>query len=129
MKIDFEKIRYLIVGGVNTLAGYLIGVGTYKLLFGSIGIWGVGLMANLLAITFSFVTYKVFVFKTPGNWLVEYLKCYVVYGVMALLGMVLLWAFAEMLLMSIWVAQGMVIVCTVLLSYLGHKRFTFVARG
>lgn len=127
--MDFKKIRYLIVGGVNTLAGYSIGVGVYNFLFEAIGIWGVGLMANLLAITFSFATYKLFVFKTQGNWLVEYLKCYVVYGALAVLSIFLLWVFAERLQMSIWLAQGLVIICTVSISYLGHRKFTFAAKG
>lgn len=127
--MDFEKIRYLIAGGVNTLAGYLIGVGAYKFLFDIIGIWGVGLVANLLAITFSFLTYKLLVFKTSGKWLVEYLKCYVVYGTMALVGMLLLWAFVEKMQVSIWLAQAMVMMCTFFLSYLGHKKFTFAVRG
>lgn len=127
--MNSEKIRYLMVGGVNTLAGYLFGVGAYKLLLGYIGIWGVGLVANLLAITFSFVTYKLLVFKTSGKWLAEYLKCYVVYGAMALVGIFLLWLFVEKMQISIWLAQGLIIVCTVFLSYLGHKKFTFAVRG
>lgn len=124
-----EKARYLVVGSVNTVGGYFIGVLAYKIFFEPLGIWMVGLTANIVAISFSFVTYKLLVFQTSGNWLREYLKCYVVYGVMALVGMALLWLFVERLSITIWVAQGLIIGCTVLLSYFGHKKFTFEARG
>lgn len=124
-----EQLRYLLVGGVNTVVGYLIGVGTYELLFEHSNIWVVGFAANIMAITFSFVMYKLLVFKTTGNWLREYISCYVVYGAMAMVGVVLLWLFAEKLDLSIWIAQGLVIGCTVSLSYIGHKKFTFKKMG
>lgn len=126
--MNTEKKRYLFIGGINTLAGYLIGVVVYKLLLDSIGIWCVGIVANIIAITFSFFTNKIFVFKTTGNWILEYLKCYIVYGAMALVGVFLLWAFVEKMKISIFIAQLLVIASTVFLSYLGHKNFTFSLR-
>lgn len=120
-----RQFRYLAVGGANTVFGYLIGILTYKLLYPGFSIWTIGFVGNLFAITFSFVTYKVFVFKTHGQWISEYFKAYLVYGSMALVGIVLLWLYVDVLDMTIWLAQGLVIVSTVILSYVGHSRFTF----
>lgn len=120
-----DKIKYVIVGGINTAAGYLIGILVYKFLFEQFGIWLVGLVSNILSISFSFVTYKQLVFKTSGNWVREYFRCYVTYGALALAGMFLLWMFVQRLNLTIWVAQGLIITCTMLLSYIGHKRYTF----
>ncbi len=120
-----RKLRYLAVGGANTAFGYAIGILAYKLLAPQFSVWTIGCVGNVLAITFSFATYKVFVFKTKGQWISEYFKAYLVYGSMALVGIVLLWLYVDVLYMTIWLAQGLVIVSTVFLSYVGHSRFTF----
>ncbi len=85
----------------------------------------IGVISNILAISFSFVTYKLFVFQTQGRWLTEYLKSYIVYGSSALLGIGLLWLLVGQLMVSIWIAQGIIIIITIIVSYLGHSRFTF----
>lgn len=123
--LNSRKIRYLLVGGLNTLFGYLVGVGVYKLMSHALDVWVIGIVSNMLAISFSFVTYKLFVFKTAGQWLQEYLKAYSVYGAMAIVGIALLWLYVEVLSLSIWLAQGIVIVSTVALSYIGHSKITF----
>lgn len=124
-----EKFIYIVAGVFNTVAGYLFGVAAYKLLMGTIGIWGVGVVTNILSITFAFVTYKLFVFKSSGHWLVEYFKCFMVYGALAPIGIILLWAFAVKIQISIWLAQGLVTASCIILSYLGHKKFTFAVKG
>jgi putative flippase GtrA len=123
--IDVQKLRYLAVGGVNTVVGYGIGVAAYQQLVGSLHIFVIGILANIVAITFSFLTYKTLVFRTNGHWLQEYLKAYVVYGGVAVFGIVLLWLFVNQIGLSIWIAQGLVTMLTVAVSYIGHKRYTF----
>jgi putative flippase GtrA len=127
--IDVQKFRYLAVGGVNTAVGYAIGVAIYQLLADSMHIVGIGIFANIVTITFSFLTYKTLVFRTQGQWLQEYLKAYVVYGGVAVFGIFLLWIFVNTMGISIWLAQGLVILLTVATSYIGHARFTFRAKA
>lgn len=123
--IDAQKLRYLAVGGVNTLVGYVIGVAAYQQLVGSLHIFVIGILANIVAITFSFLMYKAFVFRSNGHWLKEYLKAYLVYGGVAVFGIFLLWLFVNQIELSIWMAQGLVTILTVAVSYIGHKKFTF----
>ena len=120
-----RALRYLVVGGFNTAIGYGIGVGSYLLLASHLPILLIGVIGNVIAISISFVTYKIFVFKTQGQWLTEYAKAFVVYGAMALLGIALLWLLVGHLQLSIWIAQGIIIGATVVISYLSHARFTF----
>jgi putative flippase GtrA len=68
------------------------------------------------------------VFRTQGQWLQEYLRAYVIYGGVAIFGIFLLWLFVNTMGISIWLAQGMVIVLTVAASYIGHTHFTFRAK-
>ena len=120
-----EKIKYLLVGGINTLAGYLIGVGLYKALCNDMNIFLIGAISNILSITVYFFNYKIFVFRTKGMWLLEYMKAYLIYSGTAIIGILLLWIFVHKMEMSIWLCQSLIMVCTVIISYIGHSRYTF----
>jgi putative flippase GtrA len=124
-----RKVRYLLVGGLNTLIGYTIGISTYKAFDNILGIVWIGLISNILSITFSFLSYKILVFRTKGMWVAEYMKSYIVYGGLALIGIFFLWLFVERMRISIWIAQALVIGLTVIVSYLGNSRFTFHRQG
>jgi len=105
--------------------GYLIGLGVYSL----IGEWAhilmVGVVSNFIAITISFLTYKLFVFKTKNNWLLEYLKSFIVYGFSATMGILLLWALVDWVLAPFWIAQAVAIIVMAMFSYVANSRFTF----
>ncbi len=120
-----QSMRYLLAGGWNTVFGYGVGVGLYTLLSNQLHVAVIASIANIFAITMSFLTYKLFVFKTTGNWLLEYGRSYLVYGSMALLSVVLLWVLVDYVGMNIWFAQALVSILTVGISYFGHKFFTF----
>lgn len=111
------------------MVGYAIGVGLYKALESNLSIIWIGIISNILSITVSFLSYKTLVFKTKGMWLTEYMKSYIVYGGIALIGIFFLWLFVDKMKISIWFAQALVIVLTVIFSYLGHSRLTFRRRG
>lgn len=123
-----EKIpkKFLIVGFINTIFGYFIGILNYKFLYDLIGIIGVGILNSILSITFAFIMMKLFVFKTVNtNWLFEYLRSYLVYGTQALIGVAALWLCIKVFLLNIYFSQAIAVLTTVFLSYLGHKNFTF----
>lgn len=127
---SWRFVRYLVTGGVNTAFGYGVYAGLTWLLSGRVP-WAYmvsAVLGNIVAITFSYVTYKIFVFKTPGNYLREYLRTYVVYGGTTLLGLVLLPFLVEVLGMNPYVAPLIIIPVTVLSSFLGHKHFSFKGR-
>jgi len=119
------RIRYLLAGGVNTAFGYAVGLGVYYSLSDHWHIVVLGILINVICITFSFCTYKMFVFRTKGKWLKEYLRCYVVYGSSALVGIASLWGLVDGLHIPFWLAQLFLLVLGIAISYLGHKKFTF----
>ena len=120
-----KKIRYLVVGGWNTFFGYLIGVFLFLLLNSHLHLIIIAIIANVIAISMAFITYKLIVFRTRGSWLAEYLRCYIVYGFNALLGILFLWLLVDKVGFNIWIAQGIAISATVVVSYFLHQRFTF----
>lgn len=119
------KHRYLVVGFLNTCFGYAVGIITYLFLEEMVPILLIAVLINIITISFSFTTYKVFVFKTKDQWLREYLRSYSVYGLSALISIFTLWLFIAKVGMSIYLSQALTIGLTVTISYLGHKHFTF----
>ena len=128
LKDLFKKIpkKFLIIGFINTVFGYSIGLVNYFLLNELVGIIGVGIINNVASITFSFFMFKKFVFKTTNtNWLLEYFRSYLVYAVKGIVGILTLWFFIKILKMNIYISQAISMLVTIFLSYKGHKNFTF----
>ena len=124
----FNKIpkKFIIVGIINTFFGYIIGIVNFFLFFNIFGIIFVGILNNVISITFSFFMFKKFVFKTVNtNWIFEYLRSYIVYGVQAFFGILTLWLCIKMIVLNIYISQFFSMFITILLTYKGHKDFTF----
>ena len=77
-----QFFRYLLIGGWNTVFGYSLYVLFTALLLPRIryGYILASALSNLLSITVAYFGYKIFVFKTHGNYFFEWLRCLVVYG-------------------------------------------------
>jgi putative flippase GtrA len=135
-----QVIRYLIVGAWNTLFGYgLFALFTY-LLRHVASDYAAAMTANVLssviAITVAFLGYKWFVFKTKGNYLREYLRCYVVYGTAFLIGLALLPVLMMLLNAMLvprdsvpYIAGAILTAGTVLVSFVGHRQFSFATKN
>lgn len=123
-----KPFKYLLVGGVNTAFGYAVSVGLYYFLNRWLHLVVISVLSNVINVSFSFLTYKLFVFRSTGVWWHEYLRSFMVYGGSALIGVLGLWALVDGFGMPFWIAQGSLIVISVLFSYFGHNRFTFRQR-
>jgi putative flippase GtrA len=119
------KIKFLAAGFVNTTFGYLIGLFAYEMLNTKVHIVLISLLANFFAISFSFLNYKLFVFKTKDYWIKEYLKSFVVYGGVVILGTILIWILVDFLRIQFWISQIIVILIISIISFIGHRFFTF----
>jgi putative flippase GtrA len=129
--------RYLLVGIWNTAFAY----GTFALFTALLAphmpmsyVAG-GLLSSLLNITVSFLGYKWFVFKTKGNYLREWARCLMVYSGSIILGLALL----PPLVLAVkyatgnpgaapYIAGALVTGAQVILSFLGHRKFSFRER-
>lgn len=120
-----KKIKYLCVGCFNTVCGYLVSIYLFQLTGSKIGVLGVGIISNIFSITLSFLTYKIIVFRTQGNWISEYIKTYLVYGVASVIGIAVVVILVRGLSIKFWIAQGVAIILVTTLSYISHSRFTF----
>lgn len=88
-------LRFLNIGFVNLAFLLSIGVLLDILLRDSLPTFLIALLVSIFHVTFSFVSRKIFIYKTRGNWLKEYLRCYMVYGGSILIYALLTWLFVD----------------------------------
>src|SRR5579875_4117721 len=99
-----QFFRYLLVGAFNTLFGYCSFLVVVKLLsaviparYLSLTAIAGSIISTPLNITVAYFGYKFFVFKTKGNYLLEWLKCFAVYGTGMIPGLVALGALTRLI--------------------------------
>ena len=124
-----EKVRFAIVGVLNTGVGYLLFV-VVQLAFGHfLHEVFVLLCAHVLASAFAFVMHKRFVFKAHGQILIDYLRFQVVYLVPLAINMMVLPISVRVFDINIYLAQAIFTALTVIFSFVGHKYFSFRRGG
>ena len=121
-------IRYLIAGGYNTVFGFAVFTGLFFLLESDLHYLGIAILTQIISITNSYIVYRVFVFKSRGRIIYEYFRIYIVYGISFILGIALLTLLVELAGLHPVLAQLFVIIITVIVSYIGNRRFTFNQR-
>lgn len=130
--------RYLAVGACNTIFGYGC-FALFTLLLTpvlSYGYVAASILANLFGITFAFLGYKWFVFKTKGNYLKEWIRCLGVYA-----GGMILSAAALPFVVGVirrqpghdrsapYIAGAIVLVFSIVFSFFGHRHISFADRN
>ena len=130
-------VRFLVVGVWNTLFAYgLFALLTYVLIPRTPSVYAAAMTASALGtvvcITVSFLGHKLIVFRTKGNFFAEYLRSFVVYGGTSLVGFVLLPIVMAVLNLFVtqrtavpYLAGALLTVGTVVVSFFGHRRYTF----
>jgi putative flippase GtrA len=126
--------RYLLVGLANTIVGY----GTFALFtaildrFTAHGYVLASVLSGLLNITFAYLNYKRFVFRTKGNYLREWSRCLAVYGSAIVIGAMLLPIFvfflhrwAGLTVSAPYLAGLVLLALTTIYNFLGNKKFSF----
>jgi putative flippase GtrA len=127
--INRQEFRYLVGGAWNTVFGYGVALVLYRLLGAYLPTAGISLIASVVAISMAFLTYKLFVFRTRGNWLREYFRSYLVYGVSAIAGIACMMVLVDHMHVQFWLAQALVMAGIVVFSFFAHRLFTFGPTG
>jgi putative flippase GtrA len=132
-------LRYLIVGAWNTLFGYGCFFLFTKLLLHvmpsqpSLAASVATIVATVTNITVSFVGYKVFVFRTKGNFLHEYARSFLVYLPSLIFNAVAIAPLTVFLRRALpahaqqapYIAGAILAFVTVVISFFGHKHISF----
>jgi len=120
-----EQILYLVVGGWNTLFGYLVWALLQYLLHDYIYYLFILVIAWFPAVLNAYICYRHFVFRSKGRvWreLPRFALVYVGTLCASLIGLPIL---LRLLPFNIYVTQALFTAAMVIVSYLSHKYFSF----
>jgi putative flippase GtrA len=125
--VDDQRVRFLAVGGFNTVLGYLT--------FSALTLWvfhemRLGYLLSLvcsyaIGISVAFVLYRRLVFKVHGQVVRDFVRFVTVYAVSIGINAVVLPVLVEVAGVPPVVAQAVVVLITTLLSFVGHRTFSF----
>lgn len=126
-----QRIRFLTVGATNTLVGYLV--------FSAFTLWVfhdvyLGYLLSLavsyvVGITLAFVLYRRFVFPVHGHVVRDFARFVSVYLVAIGINAAALPLLVEIARVPPLLAQLLILGVTTLLSFFGHKKFSFRRSG
>ncbi len=116
-----EKLRFLLVGGFNTVFAYMV----YALLVFFMPYWLALPVQYFITINVSVATMRYYVFRSHGNMLKEFAKAWSVYIGLLILNMVGLWALIDLLKINKFLAQALYLCFSTILTYILHKYFSF----
>ncbi len=127
-----QRVAFLVVGGINTVVGFGIFVACSVTVghivdhrFGKVAgsLVTVGI-SHVLSVLFAFVMHRRFVFRVRGHVLRDLVRFESVYLTALGINVVALPVLVELGLHRI-PAQAIILACTTVLSYFGHRHFSF----
>jgi putative flippase GtrA len=121
-----KKFRFLLAGIVNTA----VGLATYPILYlilqpNGLGYVEILIVAQVICITFSFMTNKYFVFKSKGYLADEYIKFFSFHALYFLINMIALPVLVEWIKLNPMIAQSIFSIFIIVTSYFWHNSVTF----
>lgn len=121
-----QQIRFLFVGGLNTFVGY----GSYVLLL----ILGVNYLiattiSTIIGIFHSYLWNKFFTFKSKEKVTKEVSKFITIYLVSYIIGLISIYFLVSVIGINKYIAGLINLVLTTLISWFGHKNFSFKKEG
>jgi putative flippase GtrA len=123
-----EQIHYLAVGGWNTLFGYLSFVVLYYFLNGVLPLTAILVLSYVISVANAYICYRYVVFRSRDSILRELPRFTSVYLVALAANLVVLPLALHYLPLSAYVVQALFTLAVVLLSYVGHRYFSFGGR-
>ena len=122
-----QRVRFLMVGGFNTVFGYGLFAGFYYLGLQHVAygyLWSL-VLSYAISILVAFVLYRRFVFKVTGRVVRDFIGFVGVNGVAIVVNFLALPLLVEVAGFPPLIAQGVILVVTVLISYFGHREVSF----
>ncbi|BBX73800.1 GtrA family protein [Mycobacterium shinjukuense] len=130
--IHDQRVAFLVVGGINTVIGFAIFIACSETIgqaidhrYGTVaGSLVTVIITHVLAVLSAFVMHRRFVFHVRGHVLRDLVRFWSVYLTAGAINIVALPVLVELGLHRI-PAQVIIVACTTLLSYFGHRYFSF----
>jgi putative flippase GtrA len=120
-----QRIAFLIVGGLNTLIGFIWFVVFQHLIQAFAGYIAVLLCAHVAAVLCAFVLYRKFVFRVHGHVLRDLGRFELVNLTALAFNLAALPVLVEVFALPVLLSQVIITGATMLISFFGHRGFSF----
>ena len=119
-----EKLRFILVGGYNTVFGYLLFVALIFLLtekYNQLALFGSYILSSIN----SYLTQKYYVFATKNINFKEYLQCVTTWMGSYIINAVLLYILVDILHFNVYIMQIICLIICAVFNYVFLKHFVF----
>jgi putative flippase GtrA len=120
-----QKIKYLLIGSINSIFAYFSTILTYNYFYQELGVIFIGIISSIINLTFSFLNYKINIFYVSKKWFSELLKYVISNLYLSILSISLLYIFIERCNFSIYLSQFICISVVIISGYIINTRFIF----
>ena len=119
-----KVLKFVGIGILNTGFAYASFAALYTV-FRQLPYMAVLVVSRELSVVFAYILYRRLVFKSGGPIAREFAKFWMVYAGGLMLNLLALPFLVELAHVRVLVAQALVLVLTVMSSWIGHNRFSF----
>lgn len=123
--VQDKRVRFLLAGGLNTAFGFACFVVYQHTVGAHWGYMWTLALTHVTSVLFAFATHRSFVFRVSGRLLVDLWRFESVYLAALGLNALLLPLLVEVGGAPVLVAQAAITCLNVIVSWLGHSRFSF----
>lgn len=124
-----QQLLFLVVGGFNTLIGFIWFTVFETFVGGVVGYMVSLLLAHIFSVLSSFLTNRYFVFKVRGHFWADLGRFEIVQLAMLSINLVALPVAVEIVGLKPIVAQALITVITVFVTWFAYKYFSFRRRN
>ena len=118
----YQQVRFLFVGLLNTIVGY----GSYVILiFFNINYLLANFISTVIGIVNSYIWNRNFTFKSNKKIKIELIKFLLVYFIIYLIGLINLFIMVSYFKTNKYLAGFINLIVTTIISWIGHKHFSF----
>ncbi len=123
--ISQKKLRYLMVGAWNTLAGCSIFAGAYAIWGTTVHYLVIAILSHFVAVLQSWLTFRYLVFQSTAPRLREYLRFNISSLLILAIQMSGLWLLVDCFNLHPMLSQPVLVTMTVIAGYFVHSAFSF----
>ena len=118
-----QKIRFLLVGGFNTVLAYVL----FILFIAALRIpYQIGLIIQyILTVNISIFTMRYYVFRSHGSLKKEYLKAWNTYLSMLIFNYVFLYFLIDIFNINVLFSQAVYVIISTIITFCLHKYYSF----
>ena len=125
---NYTLIRFMVVGIVNTIFGYSLGILLYLWLVDNIDAYFISTASGVISIGFSVMLQRKFVFLSKGSLQGDLFRGFVTYGGLVLFAALIFKLLVDLAKVDVFLAQAITLGQSWVLSYFLLSRFTFPNR-